>query len=149
MRLSMPLIVVMTLFLLGGAPPTFAQATPGAELGEIKQILTEQERTISVLKDRVAELEAEATPPAAAATDPSGEEADGAASGEDVSSVEAVRRLVPSGEKARARTSCPGAASRRITFPVAASHNTTPSEPPAAARAPSGESAEAWIGPNP
>ncbi len=93
MRLSMPPIVVLTLFLIGGAPPIFAQAAPGDELGEIKQILTEQERTIRVLKDRVAELEGEATPPVAAAADPSGEEADGAEPGEDGSSVEGVEEV--------------------------------------------------------
>jgi hypothetical protein len=93
MKLTFSQLVALALFALGGAQPTFAQAAPGDDLGEIKQILTEQERTIRALKDRVAELEAELTPPVAAAADPSGEEADRAEADEDSASVEEVEAV--------------------------------------------------------
>jgi hypothetical protein len=100
MRLSIPHIVVLTLFLLGGTPPTLAQAAPDQDLSEIKQILNEQERTIRVLKDRVEELEAEATPPVAAAA-PSSEEADREEGDEVPSPTEEAEEQIRLGRRAR------------------------------------------------
>ena len=93
MKRTFSQLVVLTLFALGGAQPTFAQAAPGDDLAEIKQILTEQERTIRALKDRVAELEAEPTPPVAAAADPSSDDVDRAEADEASASVEEVEAV--------------------------------------------------------
>jgi len=82
MKLWVTQFVVLTFFLCGSAPLAFAQAAPASDLSEIKQILSEQERTIRVLKDRVEELEAEATPPVEAAAAPATEETDEADSAE-------------------------------------------------------------------
>jgi hypothetical protein len=100
MRLSIPYIVVLTFFLLGVAPPTLAQAAPDQDLSEIKQILNEQEKTIRVLKDRVEELEAEATPPVAAAAAPSSEEADGGEGDEVPSPTEDAEEQIRFGRRA-------------------------------------------------
>ena len=75
MKLTFSQLVALALFALGGAQPTFAQAAPGDDLGEIKQILIEQEKTIRDLKDRVAELETEPTPTVEVVVDSPGEEA--------------------------------------------------------------------------